>query len=85
MEAKEEAYESCPPEYEDFLDEGQDITRLAYPGEAFPDKVTSLKLDKTPVVEGRLDAIKGQYLILEGGRVFNVRRHSGYRVRWTVS
>ena len=85
LEAKEEAYESCPPDYEDFLDEGEDITRLAYPGEAFPDKVTSLNLDKTSVVEGRLDAIKGQYLILEGGRVFNVRRHSGYRVRWTVS
>ncbi|MGB1073337.1 MAG: DUF2797 domain-containing protein [Flavobacteriales bacterium] len=85
LEAKEDAYESCPADYEDFLDEGEDITRLAYPGEAFPDKVTSLNLDKTSVVEGRLDAIKGQYLILEGGRVFNVRRHSGYRVRWTVS
>ena len=85
LDAKEEAYESCPSEFEDFLDEGEEVTHLEYPGMEFPGKVTSCSLDKTPVIEGRLEAIKGQYLILDGGRVFNVRRHSGYRVRWSVS
>jgi hypothetical protein len=41
-------------------------------------------LDKLPVFEGRLEGIKGQYLLFDGGRVMNVRRHSGYRVRIDV-
>ncbi|MEC8759332.1 MAG: DUF2797 domain-containing protein [Bacteroidota bacterium] len=86
LEAKEEAYESCPPEFEDFLEDGEEVTLLQYPSAAFPDKVTSRKLDsENTIVEGRLDAIKGQYLLFEGGQVFNVRRHSGYRVRWSLS
>ena len=86
LQAKEEAYESCPPEFEDFLDDGEEVTLLQYPSAAFPDKVTSRKLDsENTIVEGRLDAIKGQYLLFEGGQVFNVRRHSGYRVRWSLS
>lgn len=85
LEAKEEAYESCPPEFEDFLDEGEEVTHLHYPGDTFPEKVTSCTLDKMPLIEGRLDAIKGQYLFFEGGRVFNVRRHSGYRVQWSCA
>ena len=86
LQAKEEAYESCPPEFEDFLDDGEEVTLLQYPSAAFPDKVTSRKLDsENTIVEGRLDAIKGQYLLFEGGQVFNVRRHSGHRVRWSLS
>ena len=83
---QEEAYESCPADFEDFLDDGEEVTLLQYPSAAFPDKVTSRKLDsENSIVEGRLDAIKGQYLLFEGGQVFNVRRHSGYRVRWSLS
>lgn len=80
--ALDDAYENCPAEFEDFLVDEDDITSLTYPAVGFPDKVQSVKLDTTPVVEGRLSAIKGQYFLLEDGRVFNVRRHSGYRVRW---
>jgi hypothetical protein len=40
-------------------------------------------LDKERVIEGKLVAIKGQYFIFDDGRVWNVRRHSGYRVRWS--
>jgi len=54
--------------------------RFVYPALAWPTKVTSLNLEKTRRVEGRLMAIKGQYLILDSG-VLNVRKHSG----WTVS
>lgn len=85
LEAKDAAYESCPPEFEPFLDEGEEVTHLHYPGMAFPDKVTSLSLTKTPVIQGQLEAVKGQYLLFSGGSVFNVRRHSGHRVRWSIS
>ncbi len=47
--------------------------------EAYPTKVVSLDLDKTPVVEGTLLGIKGQYLILDTG-VINIRKFTAYQV-----
>jgi len=67
------------------LDDAEEIARpdavlsLDYPALRYPDKVTSFNLDKTPLVEGRLDAIKGQYLILDNG-VINIRKYGGYLV-----
>ena len=55
-----------------------------YPAQLYPEKIVSFNLDKTPVVEGRLDAIKGQYLILDSG-VINIRKFAGYQVSITVS
>lgn len=84
-EAKDEAIEVFPPEFEDFVSEDDTVHRLIFPGSSFPGKVDSISLEKTATIEGRLAAIKGQYLIFEDGRVFNVRRHSGYQVRWDFS
>ncbi|MCG8477516.1 MAG: DUF2797 domain-containing protein [Spirochaetales bacterium] len=53
---------------------------LAYPLPAAPAKVKSVNLQKSPVVESTLLGVRGQYLILDGGAVVNVRRHSGFRV-----
>lgn len=53
------------------------VHRFSYPVEAYPEKVTNLTLDKTPILESTLLGIKGQYLILEKG-VINMRRHQGY-------
>jgi len=50
-----------------------------YPVDAWPTKVKSFNLDKAPVVGGRLDGIKGQYLIFDTG-VINVRKFTGYVV-----
>lgn len=57
-----------------------ELTILEYPVVAFPKKITSLTLDKTPSYTGKLVGIKGQYLIFEDGTVFNVRSHEGYRI-----
>ncbi|MGB4546828.1 MAG: DUF2797 domain-containing protein, partial [Flavobacteriaceae bacterium] len=38
-------------------------------------------LGKTPSFSGTLSGIKGQYLIFEDQRVFNVRSHEGYIVK----
>ncbi len=57
---------------------------IAYPVPRPPTKILSVTLDKMPDLEGILTGIRGQYLLLDGGRVFNVRRHSGYAVRITV-
>jgi hypothetical protein len=54
-------------------------TIISYPVLEYPTKVTSLDLEKKPVVEGILRGIKGQYLLLDSG-VINLRKFSGYVV-----
>jgi len=80
-EAREEAFEVLGVGYESFFDDDEHVTCLSYPVAAYPAKVTSVKLDRTPKISGRLAGVKGQYLIWEDGRVMNVRSHAGYRVR----
>lgn len=58
---------------------GVDVVSIDYPVVTYPEKITSLNFDKTPVVEGKLLGIKGQYLILDSG-VINLRRFAGYEV-----
>ena len=54
-------------------------TSINYPVMTYPEKVSSLNLDKTPLIEGNLMGIKGQYLMLDTG-VLNVRKYAGYHV-----
>lgn len=51
--------------------------RFEYPILRYGQKIQSLSFDKTPVIEGELLGIKGQYLIFDQG-VLNIRKHSGY-------
>ncbi|MCP1315532.1 MULTISPECIES: DUF2797 domain-containing protein [unclassified Halomonas] len=52
---------------------------IRYPVETFPAKIVSHNLDKSPVVEGVLQGVKGQYLMLDTG-VINLRKFTGYQV-----
>ena len=56
-----------------------DPIEISYPVEAYPAKITSFDLEKTPVVEGTLQGIKGQYLIFDTG-VINVRKFTAYQL-----
>lgn len=53
---------------------------IEYPVLRYPAKPQSLNLDKNPRVEGTLEGIKGQYLLLDTG-VLNVRNFTSYHVR----
>jgi hypothetical protein len=64
----------------DYLLPDEEPLELSYPVLAYPPKVTSVQLAKSPEVSGLLVGIKGQYLIWEDGRVLNVRNHSGFHV-----
>ena len=59
-------------------------TEINFPVREFPEKVKSFNLDKQPLVEGLLKGIKGQYLILDSG-VINIRKYTGYNVRFSAS
>lgn len=55
------------------------VLNFNYPVESYPNKITSLSLDKSPIIEGKLMGIKGQYLIFDCG-VINIRKFQGYEV-----
>ncbi len=80
IEMKEECFELLSPGYEPFFSDDDTVTSIHYPIENFPSTINSLKLEKVPLGEGVIAGIKGQYIIFEDGRVFNVRSHEGCRV-----
>ena len=61
------------------------VNLFNYPVEKYPTKIKSLKLEKNNLISGKLSGIKGQYLIFDGGEVFNVRSHEGYIVDFNAS
>lgn len=56
-----------------------DVYEFEYPVEKYPEKVKSLSFDKQRTIEGKLQGIKGQYLLLDCG-VVNIRKHNGYKI-----
>lgn len=62
----------------------QPVTHISYPVLEYPEKVSSLNLDKTPSVGGTLMGIKGQYLIFDTG-VINMRKYGGYQLSLHVT
>lgn len=74
-----------PEEAKDYFIASNTETNLDFPVLRYPEKVKSLNLDKTPVYEGTLKGIKGQYLIFEDDTVFNIRGNEGYYVGLTVN
>jgi len=72
----------------DFTEPGMEMitaeeVHIHYPVIEYPEKITSLSLDKTPQVSGILRGIKGQYLLLDTG-VMNIRKFGGYVVNVKV-
>jgi hypothetical protein len=61
-----------------FLENAEPVA-IQYPVIEYPTKVVSLNFDKTPVVEGTLLGIKGQYLLFDTG-VINIRKFTGYEI-----
>jgi hypothetical protein len=73
-----------PGEMQAWVSREFSITSINYPVLSYPQKIKSLNIESTPVVEGLLAGIKGQYIILDGGEVLNIRKIGGYFVRITV-
>ncbi len=69
-----------PAETRQYVVSSPGVHRFTYPVNRYPAQFKAVKLDKEKRISGRLAGIKGQYLIFDDGRVFNVRNHEGYRV-----
>lgn len=63
---------------------GLSAEQFHYPVLQYPARITSLNFDKQPEVSGRLQGIKGQYLLLDSG-VINLRKFTSYRVSFAVT
>lgn len=61
-----------------WLDESEP-TQIDFPVDTYPTKVKSLNFDKQAEIEGTLQGIKGQYLIMDTG-VLNIRKFGGYNI-----
>ena len=79
---KEKALKAIPKDYKTYIIDDQ-VTTIHYPVLEYPTKVKSLSLDKEATITSTLKGIKGQYLILDEGKVLNIRKHSGYSVSIT--
>jgi hypothetical protein len=57
---------------------------IHYPVTQYPEKISSLNLDKEPSFTGTLLGIKGQYWMLDNNRVINIRKYTGYQATLSV-
>ncbi len=80
LEVKNQMKDLIPEDLQIYWSKDDKITEIIYPVIKYPEKIKSINLEKTPQFEAVLTGIKGQYLLFDDGRVFNVRNHSGYVV-----
>jgi hypothetical protein len=80
LEMKIKAKEIVKKEFIKYFIDDNSITELNFPVIEYPEKVNSFSFDKENTITGKLMGIKGQYLIFDGGRVLNIRKHNGYEV-----
>ncbi|MEJ6681621.1 MAG: DUF2797 domain-containing protein [Flavobacteriales bacterium] len=85
LDHKDELIGYLDEDLQQFISDNDEITKIKYPVMSYPKKVTSIKLDKIPLIEKKLKGIKGQYLIFSDDTVFNMRSHSGYKVTLQTS
>ena len=78
VQLKEELSLHVPEELKQYILPNNTVTEIKYPVTKYPTKIKSVKLERSPIIEGELMGIKGQYLLLDEDRVFNIRSHEGF-------
>lgn len=78
---KKKVMDLLPTELQKYASANDSVTEIVYPVEKYPTTIKSIGFDKMPEIKGILEGIKGQYLILDGGRVMNIRKHNGYYIQ----
>ena len=73
-------HDLLPQDLQQYFVEDDDVLELNYPVYKFPEKITSINLEKQASISGTLTGIKGQYLMFDEQYVFNVRRHTSFEI-----
>ena len=84
LQEKKKVLDLLPGELRKYVETDDSVIEIIYPVEHYPNTITSVGFDKMPVIEGVLAGIKGQYLILDEGKVLNIRKHNGYFIQIEV-
>ena len=82
LDQKWELEETLPSDLTQYWTEDEKIWEFTYPVLSYPTKVKSLSLDQTPLIKGTLTGIRGQYLYIDESLVINIRKHTGYQIKW---
>lgn len=80
MEQRKRARTLFPANHAPFFLPNNNVFEIRYPVEKYPVSIVSSSLEKDKTVEGILTGIRGQYLMLDGQKVINLRTFSGYEV-----
>jgi hypothetical protein len=80
MSCKEDMKKHIPKETLQYFIESNSMIDIDFPVNEYPIKPLTQKLIKTKEIKGTLKGIKGQYLLFEENKVFNVRSHEGFVV-----
>ncbi|QAR30063.1 DUF2797 domain-containing protein [Ornithobacterium rhinotracheale] len=81
---KRRAQAYLPEDWAQFYSLKDEIYAFEYPLHSQLSKITSLNFQKSQEISGVLEGIKGQYLVFEGGLVFNIRAQEGYVVSLNI-
>lgn len=79
-ERKKEMLSLLPAELSKYRSASDRITFIEYPVLEYPKKIVSANFDTEPLISGTLEGIKGQYLLIRGNIVLNIRKFGGYRI-----
>ena len=84
IDKKKEIINLIDDDLKEYIIQKDYFRKITFPIKKYPDKIKSISLDKQNVLDEKLIGIKGQYLIFESNHVFNVRRHTGYFVDFSI-
>ncbi len=82
---KWKCHDLLPSDLQQYFVENDDVIELNYPVNHYPEKITSLNLEKQESISGVLTGIKGQYLMFDEQYVFNVRRHTSFEIEMIIN
>ncbi len=85
IKKKQEIMNLISDDFKSYIVKKDNLQKIEFPIEIHPKKVKSISLDKKNIIEEKLVGIKGQYLIFESDYVFNVRRHTGFLVDFSIA
>lgn len=80
LDKKWELEELLPSDITEFISDDEEVFSFQYPVIRYPQKMTSINLNKTPIIDKSLMGIKGQYLLFSDETVINLRKYGGYQV-----
>ncbi len=83
LEQREKAVLLLPGELARYNCNENKIYEFQYPVIEYPQSPKTVSFDSENIVKGKLNGIKGQYLLIDNNIAINIRKHTGYLIELT--